>query len=313
MSVEIRSLQEVEVDAWIDHCMDVFKHDSPAYFRSHICDDERALEDLDNIVVAVEGATICATVRVVPRQQYFDGRVVSMGGIAEVSTKEAYRSKGLASKLLQAAIDGPLSRMELSCLHTNFDRLGGFYARHGWTSVEIRAVTVSITSLSDSLPPDVTIAPLDIHDKAETILQVYHRASSALNGPIVRSVSYITKWIAARHARYGIRSMGAFAPDGALLGYVFGMVNAKNAHNVHVDELIVPSTGNDKTAQILSEHLLASLVVELPLTAGLPEPLALGLHLPTTDEVYVDRGWMYRGGTDSVRFDELVYWITDAF
>ncbi|CAK4624127.1 unnamed protein product [Aphanomyces euteiches] len=203
--------------------------------------------------------------------------------------------------------------MELSCLHTNFDRLGGFYARHGWTSVEIRAVTVSITSLSDSLPPDVTIAPLDIHDKAETILQVYHRASSALNGPIVRSVSYITKWIAARHARYGIRSMGAFAPDGALLGYVFGMVNAKNAHNVHVDELIVPSTGNDKTAQILSEHLLASLVVELPLTAGLPEPLALGLHLPTTDEVYVDRGWMYRGGTDSVRFDELVYWITDAF
>ncbi|KAF0688215.1 Aste57867_20085 [Aphanomyces stellatus] len=335
-AIEIRALRRDEVSAWVAHCMHVFKHTDAMYFESHLHDDAAALIDMRNILVAVDtDDAICASVRVVPRHQFVGGRVVSMGGIAEVSTKEAHRGKGLASRLLRAAIAGPLASFDLSVLHTNFARLGRFYGQHGWQSVEFKNVRVQLSRPpSSSLPPSISIAPLDIHAYADEILALYHTVSADFNGPLLRTVPYVQEWIAARHRRNHMHAVGAWNGP-RLVAYIFGkaVVEAETSPAapgddtivLHVDELIVPgrrSLGSpplaDDDRAVVAHHLLAHLAsssTAASMDAILPLPVAINLSLVATPDplITVDRGWMFRNVASFVDAKLNVMWDTDGF
>jgi hypothetical protein len=127
-----RTLQESELESWFDHCAAVFakKTDREHFVRhwfafnskqmrfstfsrfilknnlfygtifTRKCDPER---DMNGIFVAIDpqqNNQIAATVRVFFRQMKIGEHTFKMGGIGEVSTKEPYRHRGLATKLL---------------------------------------------------------------------------------------------------------------------------------------------------------------------------------------------------------------------
>ncbi|RHY21388.1 hypothetical protein DYB25_002592 [Aphanomyces astaci] len=330
MPFAIRALRTDEVDAWVAHCTEVFKHDSSAYFVSHLQDDSSALEDMNNILVADEDGTIAATVRVIPRSQFIGGRVVSMGGIAEVSTKKKFRGKGLASKLLRAAIDGPLASVDVSALHTDADRLGGFYGKLGYTPMPLKSVSIPVNLPLPPLSPQLHIAPLtDLAIHTSALLRLYHTVSSKFNGPIQRTEAYICQWIAARHRRDHIQAVGAWNAQGQLVGYVFGRTKLQtNDNTILVDELIVPNSLPESHA--VAVHLLAALAATPGpcafVVSNLPVPVANELgFLPTAipQDVVIseDRGFMVqRHGLALDLWQNLaktgtnnVFWKSDGF
>ena len=129
--MEIRTLLPEELDAWAIHCETVFQGAGREYFLRHYHNDP--WRDINGIFVAVEAGQITATVRVFRRQVWLGGQAVPMGGIGEVSTKEAYRGRGLSGELLQRAI-GYMQRegMQVSVLYTG---LHGHYERYGWRRI----------------------------------------------------------------------------------------------------------------------------------------------------------------------------------
>ncbi|EQC40662.1 hypothetical protein SDRG_01740 [Saprolegnia diclina VS20] len=216
--IAVRGLRQSEEDAWLDHVAEVFRSGATrAYFASHLHNDARALESWDNILVAIDNGTIAASVRVVPRYQYWNGAAVAMSGIAEVSTKEAYRRRGLAAQLMEAAIDGPMATSQVSCLHTSFERIGHIYARHGYVSMPHIKMLVRSTS---GVPASVRLVPLDLERDCDACLRIYTVFSSRFSGPVARDREYILHWVRARHAQKSVRAIGAWR-DAELLGYVF--------------------------------------------------------------------------------------------
>ena len=131
--MEIRSLLPHELDAWATHCAMVFYSDSREYFLNHFNNDP--WRDTDGIFVAMDEDTIAATVRVFRREVWLFGKKISMGGIGEVSTKEAYRCKGLSGKLLQRAIAWMEQQgIQVSVLYSG---LHEHYGRYGWQVIPV--------------------------------------------------------------------------------------------------------------------------------------------------------------------------------
>lgn len=131
-TMEFRTLRPEELDAWAEHCNEVFTGVGHAvdkeYFLRHYNNDP--WRDTDGIFVAVDGGRIASTVRLFQRHVWLLGTEVPMGGIGEVSTKPEYRGQGLAGRLLEMALekmrrDGTAVSVLLSMYHD-------FYGRYGW-------------------------------------------------------------------------------------------------------------------------------------------------------------------------------------
>ncbi|KDO28321.1 hypothetical protein SPRG_06371 [Saprolegnia parasitica CBS 223.65] len=313
--IVVRGLRPDEEDAWLDHVAEVFRSGATReYFASHLHNDARALESWDNILVAIDEATgvIAASVRVVPRHQYWNGAAVNMNGIAEVSTKEAYRRRGLAAQLMEAAIAGPMATSHVSCLHTNFERLGHIYARHGYISMPHTKMLVRPIS---GVPASVRLVPLDLERDWDACLRIYTAFSSRFSGPVVRDREYILHWIRARHAQKSIRSVGAWR-DSELLGYVFAWSEPSEKA---VEEICVNPLLATAEQEAIANALLAHATSQSALVSA---PVIAALHLTVADssaEAICDYGWMARPhpalGLAPFPADprNTVFWATDDF
>lgn len=133
--MEFRSLREGELDAWAEHCVDVFSEEGhgvdKSYFLRHYNDDP--WRDSNGIFVADDNGRIASTVRVFRRRVWLFGHEAGMGGIGEVSTKSEYRGQGLAGTLLKMAAQWMAAEgMPVSLLFTShFD----FYRKFGWECI----------------------------------------------------------------------------------------------------------------------------------------------------------------------------------
>lgn len=131
--MEIRTLEAGERDAWLD-LLDGWELPDGwagrAYFGRWIEHDPTWKED--NVWVAAEGDSLLSTLQIFPREIRVLDYPVPTGGIGSVFTRESHRGQGLASRLLEQALDDMRSRgMELSLLFASrFD----FYGRHGFAS-----------------------------------------------------------------------------------------------------------------------------------------------------------------------------------
>lgn len=182
--MEIRSLRPEELDAWFDHCMYIFgggnySADWRRYFQNHWENDP--WRNLEDILVAVDGAEIASTVRIFHRRLFLFGEEVPTGGIGEVSTKPAYRGQGLASALLAAAIRRMEERgMRLSLLSAGIQ---DFYARLGWRVVPRRWRR---TALPEAGGDGTGFRRMDPALDLPALRSLHAAYSGRLNGPIVR-------------------------------------------------------------------------------------------------------------------------------
>jgi GNAT superfamily N-acetyltransferase len=193
-----RTLDESELEHWFDHCATVFaKKTVREYFVRHWnCDPER---DIKGIFVAVDTSQnnqIAATVRIFFRKMKIGGYEFKMGGIGEVSTKEAYRHQGLATKLLNLALEYMNERdIEISSLHTS--EAAPLYRKCGFESIPRYFYLQYIDpKLSPDFVKKIEWKFLDTISKSR-IKHLYSITSSLFNGTIERSRDdYWDLWVA---------------------------------------------------------------------------------------------------------------------
>lgn len=183
-----RHLEPNEVERWAMHCEEVFGLEDAGYFLRHYRQDPTA--DASLIFVAMDGEEIASTVRVFRRDIWLHGRVVAMGGIGEVSTKPAYRKKGLAAELLQMAIAAMEERgIPVSILFGDQK----IYEKAGWRFCAIPLVYSEVAALKP-LPGDVIIRPFEEGD-LPTLMGLYDLYAGRLDGAVVRSEAYWRSWV----------------------------------------------------------------------------------------------------------------------
>lgn len=195
--MEIRSLREEELESWVDHCVEVFQWaDSQAakdYFSRHFYSDP--WRNLSTIFVAVDGDTIASSVRLFHREIYLMGTTVAMGGIGEVSTKQAYRGQGLNTQLLRRALEEMDGRDQaVSWLGTG---IHDYYRRLGYEVAPARLRYFRPNRELDQLPGDLTLRPVDMARDADTLATLYRAYNREKNGPVVRDEPlYWRRWMA---------------------------------------------------------------------------------------------------------------------
>ncbi len=192
--VEFRALRASEMDAWFDHCAAVFNQTndfeaSRQYFMNHWYNDP--WRERHGILVAVDAGEILSTVRVFHRRIYLAGDVFTMGGIGEVSTKAAYRRRGLSGRLLEMAITYmDAEGMDFSMLATGTP---GHYSRFGWEEVTTYWKQAEISPLQCG---DIRLLRLQEPEELQQIMNLYELYSSRLNGAIVRGRwDYWQDWV----------------------------------------------------------------------------------------------------------------------
>lgn len=187
-----RTLRENELEAWVQHCLTVFTGptDTPDYFRDHYLWDP--YRDPEGVMIAEDNGQIVATVRVFAREAYIDGFRVTVGGIGEVSTIDAYRRKGISGKLLEMAIDYMVRKgMDMSLLFTG---VHGHYARYGWFTVPRRLITPSLEAVAP-LPENAVLRPLTAND-LPTARGLYGLTAGRFVGAFVREhPDYWSDWM----------------------------------------------------------------------------------------------------------------------
>lgn len=124
---------------------------SVEYWEEEYYDPEKNPRlDPEQVYVVEEDGEIRATAAVLPLEVFFHGRTVPMGGIAAVATHAAYRRRGYAGELMQAALRGLRERsVHLSMLRPFAH---SYYRRYGW---ELATEAISY----DLRPTDLPTSP----------------------------------------------------------------------------------------------------------------------------------------------------------
>lgn len=187
-TIELRPVRVNELEAWYRHCQEVFNDAEQGHFQKHFENDPEA--DASLIFVAMDGEEIVSTVRLFKRRVWIQGRAVSMGGIGEVSTKPAYRGRGLASRLLEMAIDAMSAQdMPVSILFGDEP----LYEKAGWRFCPISGILSEISALPD-LPENAAIRPFMPED-LPYLMGIYDLYAGRLHGAVIRSEAYWHRWV----------------------------------------------------------------------------------------------------------------------
>lgn len=179
--MEFRTVQTVEereatldlLHAWLgdrEFFARYFRHD-PSY-RDDLC------------FVALDSGRIVSTLQVFRKRVRCAGVSLEVAGVGNVFTKEAYRTQGVSSRLIEMAVAAMDQHgFDLSLLFAS--RLA-FYGRHGWLSQPRHFHFVSPVP---SRPSRYTIRPF-APDDLEAVMGLYSTSNEGRAGTVVRDQSY---------------------------------------------------------------------------------------------------------------------------
>ena len=103
---------------------------SVEYWEEYYDPEKNPRLDPEQVYVVEEDREVRATVAVLPLEVFLGRRTVPMGGMAALATHAAYRRRGYAGELMQAALRGMRERnVHLSMLHPFAH---SYYRRYGW-------------------------------------------------------------------------------------------------------------------------------------------------------------------------------------
>lgn len=238
--MEYRTMHPQELVAWSEHCGGVFTSDTSAYFLGHYQMDPDA--DPSLVFVAMDGDTIASTVRVFRRRIWLRGRVYTMGGIGEVSTKVAYRRQGLAAELLQMSIAAmEAHEMPVSILFGN-QRI---YEKAGWRFCPIKRTLLDIAALPEAMPAGMSLRAF-APDDLPFVMGVYDLYEGRMNGAIVRDETYWRQWVLPQWQEAYI-----WAIDGQSVGYCC-VEKDKAAPLLYIAEMALTPQGEDSLPAMLA-------------------------------------------------------------
>ncbi|MEZ0536451.1 GNAT family N-acetyltransferase [Caldicellulosiruptoraceae bacterium PP1] len=213
--MEYRTLNPNEFNQWLDHCVYVFNEGKYSesfryYFKNHFINDPYA--DFDSIFVAMDGEEIAATVRLFYRDIYLNGKKIKTGGIGEVSTKPQYRGMGLATNLLNMAIN----KMEEKSINVSllFASRHTFYNMFDYQLIETPINIVEVNK--DQKIFDIQIRDTEFSWDLKDIMNIYETYSSKFNSTVVRTEDYWQNWV-----RQEYRNSLVALDNNKIIGYIF--------------------------------------------------------------------------------------------
>jgi len=185
--MEIRTLDAGERDAWLDLLNGWALPDGwtgRAFFGRWIENDP--LWSDENVWVAEADGQLVSSVQIFPRQVRVLGHAVPTGGLGSVFTREDFRQQGVASQLLDRALQAMRDRgMELSLLFASrFD----FYGRHGWQSWKNQRAWMRRGNAPRAVEPHpgLQITRFDWDRDLAGIVALHGDYSSSRSGTVVR-------------------------------------------------------------------------------------------------------------------------------
>jgi predicted GNAT family N-acyltransferase len=208
----VRALRADEVETWARLCVLCFANKArpppAAYFVRHLVNDPRG--ELQHVLVAAllgpAGVPdeLVASVRVFRRQLGVGraGAAVEACGLGEVCTHPAHRGRGLAKRLLAAALElaASLQPAPLVCALHCAPELAPLYARVGfravptaWTELELGRPPLAAGSTARGWRVRPAVWPADA-----AVLAPLHEAwtERRFAGAVVRSLAYWTHYVA---------------------------------------------------------------------------------------------------------------------
>lgn len=272
--MEFRALYPEEVEAWLDHVTSVFTG-GRQYFSNHWNNDP--WRDPEGIRIAVDDGKIVSTVRVFIRKMFLHGEPITVGGIGEVSTRQEYRRRGLATQLLKDSIRFMEARdIVTSSLHGS-QRI---YSIEGWEKVPRYYARQPFTAQKQVA---WNIRPVNFDDETEVkrIATLYDGYARKFNGPFVRDdITYWTKWVKAESPNAWVAER-----DGNIEGYVSVV---RREDQLNVEEFIASETAfAEESGKQLFEGLLSNIIAQMDLESlevVYPAPIADGFNAPKIDE-----------------------------
>jgi len=310
-----RTLQVEELTQWFRFVEKMFCEDSDYFVRHWEQDPDRAIS---GIFVCVADNQIVSTVRVFHRAIYFKGRVLSMGGIGEVSTLPEYRRKGIASKLLHMAIEYmEKNNIVISVLSGSQN----IYSVLGWQAVPISVNHAKINVGQVEEKPNWSIKKVNYKNLTEPekykIRDIYTQTSLRYSGPLVRSQEYWDMWVVSESP-----STWIFMENNDLKGYF--SIGDKNPNFVIVKEFLISEEIFPNSKHIF-EWALAGILKELNKVDAVVWYCGVG-SFGSVLEVVNKTGQMFKllrgcSESDTVAFNLFkedginchMWWFTDSF
>lgn len=272
-----RTLPPGGLDAWADHCAEVFGEPA-AYFHRHFTQDPHA--DAGLIFVAMDGGVIASAVRVFVRTIWLQGRAVSMGGIGEVSTKPAYRRQGHAGALLHMAVEAMVARgMQVSILFGNQP----LYIQAGWRFCAAARTRIQTDCLPVLLNGYET-RPFQADD-LPFAMGAYDLYAGRMDGAVLRGEAYWRQWVLPQW-----KGPWVLACEGAPMAYT--CCEAAPNGTLYIAELMAAPQGERAIPAFLGtlarQTSCAQVNVAAPLLPGeamgedasLPQGMMVRLNIP---------------------------------
>lgn len=138
-----------------------------------------------DVLLAVDGGAPVACVQVFAKTIRLRGRTVRLGGIGSVATHASQRGGGLATDLLERALERMRAReMAISLLFAA--PVAPLYERLGWRRIPAPLLRLSRSGPSDSPEPGRDFQPADL----ERVTALYDAFTAPLSGPTLRDARY---------------------------------------------------------------------------------------------------------------------------
>ena len=138
-----------------------------------------------DFLLAADGDAPVACVQVFAKTIRLRGRAVRLGGIGSVATHASQRGGGLASHLLEEAVERMRGRdMALSLLFAA--PIAPLYERLGWRRIPSPLLRLARTGARESPEPGREFLPADI----DRVSALYDDFNAPLSGPTLRDARY---------------------------------------------------------------------------------------------------------------------------
>lgn len=180
--VDIRGCRtRAELEEVVNLLERAFPDTEREYFERHVLDD-RTLQP-DDTRILIRNGRLLSSVQIFPRRVRIGDRHVLCGGIGNVATDTGARGAGLASMVMQDAIDQLRARrVPMAMLTTT---LNGYYERFGFTTVERQLFTIADVA-GDAGPGIRRFAITDLPE----VRAIYDEYNDGNAGSVVRDDSY---------------------------------------------------------------------------------------------------------------------------
>lgn len=189
MEVTFRAIRPDEFETCLDVWSAAFEETPREYFRKYFVGDPWF--HLEYTRCAFEGTRMVAAVQIVRREVRVGQVTLTLGGIANVGTVPAYRSKGYSTQLLCDAITVMENEgFDFSMLFTG---IHSFYARLGWESLPVQVMSAEVRPELPAPEGEYRVRPLADAD-LEALCACYEQGNVGHSLTVVRSPAYLRGW-----------------------------------------------------------------------------------------------------------------------